>query len=202
MFSQTFPGPGFASAWAQSYQLTDTLSADFSICFFKPQTNTVQHPAHSGLFYYIVRSLQRLNGRDTWDVTSTVRVSHQEKLWCFIPAGCTGLGCLRRLWAKTTLTTSVMCVLSGCSKQKNVLCLKFRYRARWEKMQLVLKQNGLIHRQVNCVSHWVIYWAEMLKHWLLVACWIWRFPDFSQSKVTVNILWRSSVSQTDCQGTV
>lgn len=34
MFSLNFPGSGFASVWAQSHQLTDTLSVDFSIFSF------------------------------------------------------------------------------------------------------------------------------------------------------------------------
>lgn len=44
------------------------------------------------------------------DVTSTVSVSNQVKLRCVIPAGCTGLCCLCSLWAKTNLTTSVICL--------------------------------------------------------------------------------------------
>lgn len=44
-------------------------------------------------------------------------VSHHVKLWCLVAPGCTGLYCLCSLLAKTKLTTCVMCVLSGCSKQ-------------------------------------------------------------------------------------
>lgn len=65
MFNLKFPGPGFASVWSQSHQLTAHCQVILASPFLTQKKYCTAFGIFLGLFYNIVMSLQQLNDGDT-----------------------------------------------------------------------------------------------------------------------------------------